>query len=273
MFFRPGAGVARSWRECCPAPPSPAAGGRERSVRYRHTVRHHRAEAKPGPPHVVRIGTDIFLRRGKCPRRRVRCGVTGRSMWVRNTKEANGPGRGRGFRFGAGVARRCPPPHAVIRTLCPGGQSVRLRRTTRRQRRARHSRQGRAGRAKRAGRAPGGDAVLYRPARQPGGVTLRLPQNGHFPSSWKMSETLRARVGAPRRTRKERQIPAHCPRPRHAPPLAFFDEKCTIPYREIFFPRAGEMKDGRTSEKGRRAADGGGAAPNAAGPGQTGGLL
>ena len=80
MFFRPGAGVARSWRECCPAPPGPAAGGRERSVRYRHTVRHHRAEAKPGPPHVVRIGTDIFLRRGKCPRRRVRCGGTGRRM-------------------------------------------------------------------------------------------------------------------------------------------------------------------------------------------------
>ena len=164
MFFRPGAGVARSWRECCPAPPSPAAGGRERSVRYRHTVRHHRAEAKPGPPHVVRLGTDIFRRRGKCPRRRVRCGGTGRSMWVRNTKEANGPGRGRGFRFGAGMARRCPPPHAVIRTLCPDGQSVRLRRTTRRQRRARHSRQGRAGRAKRAGRAPGGDAVLHRPS-------------------------------------------------------------------------------------------------------------
>ena len=65
-----------------------------------------------------------------------------------------GPERGR--------PRRRPPPHAVIRTLCPGGQSVRLRRTTRRQRRARHSWQRRAGRAKQAGRAPGGDAVLHR---------------------------------------------------------------------------------------------------------------
>lgn len=158
-----------------------------------------------GEPPLVRLRTDTFLRREKCPRYRVR----GWAPLRRTQKERQAP-------------VHCPSP-----TGC--------------------------GEARSSARS--------------------AHRNGHFPSSWKMSETLRARVGAPRRTRKERQIPAHCPRPRHAPPLAFFDEKCTIPYREIFFPRAGEMKDGRTSEKGRRAADGGGAAPNAAGPGQTGGLL
>ena len=158
-------------REFFGAEASPS-GARKRSGRHRHAVRHQRAVAKPGPPHIVRIGTDIFLRRGKCPRRRVRCGGTGRSMWARGTKEANGPGRGRVFRFGAGVARCCPSPHAVIRTLCPGGQSVRLRRTTRRQRPARHGFHQAVCRAKQAGRAPGGDAVLYWPARQPGGATL-----------------------------------------------------------------------------------------------------
>ena len=39
------------------------------------------AEAEPGFPHVVRIRTDIFLRRGKCPRCRVRWGETGRSTF------------------------------------------------------------------------------------------------------------------------------------------------------------------------------------------------
>ena len=37
--------------------------------------------AEPGPPHVVRIRTDIFRRRGKCPRCRVRWGGTGRSFF------------------------------------------------------------------------------------------------------------------------------------------------------------------------------------------------
>ena len=40
----------------------------------------HLAEAEPGFPHVVRIRTDIFLRRGKCPGCRVRWGETGRSI-------------------------------------------------------------------------------------------------------------------------------------------------------------------------------------------------
>ena len=40
----------------------------------------HWAEAEPGFPHVVRIRTDIFLRRGKCPGCRVRWGETGRSI-------------------------------------------------------------------------------------------------------------------------------------------------------------------------------------------------
>src|SRR5699024_9515658 len=41
----------------------------------------HWAEAEPGFPHVVRIRTDIFLRRGKCPGCRVRWGETGRSTF------------------------------------------------------------------------------------------------------------------------------------------------------------------------------------------------
>ena len=45
-----------------------------------HAALPHWAEAEPGFPHVVRIRTDIFLRRGKCPRCRVRWGETGRSI-------------------------------------------------------------------------------------------------------------------------------------------------------------------------------------------------
>src|SRR5699024_7657764 len=72
---------------------------------------------------------------------------------------------------------RCPPPHAVIRTLCPGGQSVRLRRTTRRQRRAWHGFHLAVCRATQAVRAPGGDAVLYRPTRNGGREGLACGQD------------------------------------------------------------------------------------------------
>ena len=42
-----------------------------------------RAEAKPGPPHVVRIRTDTFLCPEKCPGCRVRWGWAGRSIFLK----------------------------------------------------------------------------------------------------------------------------------------------------------------------------------------------
>ena len=45
------------------------------------TRKHHPAEAEPGSPHVVRIGTDTFLCPEKCPGRRVRWGWAGRSTF------------------------------------------------------------------------------------------------------------------------------------------------------------------------------------------------
>ena len=149
FFWRGGIALRRTRKERqAPAHcPRPAGCGEARSsARSAHRNGHFPSSWKMSEtPRAVRRD------RAQCARR---CSPRG----------ANGPGRGRGFRFGAGVVRRCPPPHAVIRTLCPGGQSVRLRRTARRQRRARHSWQGKAGRAKQAGRAPGGDAVLHRPS-------------------------------------------------------------------------------------------------------------
>ena len=87
--------------------------------------------AEPGPPHVVRIRTDIFRRRGKCPRCRVRWGGTGRSFpcnaglfIVRAAVEFG--------KFAQRWPRPCPPPHARIRTLCPAAKAFVSRRTTRR---------------------------------------------------------------------------------------------------------------------------------------------
>ena len=83
------------------------------------------AEVKPGFPHVVRIRTDIFLRRGKCPGCRVRWGETGRSTFHKTNLllVRAAPGAGKSC---AGRPRPCPPPHAAFRTLCPQtGRSVR----------------------------------------------------------------------------------------------------------------------------------------------------
>ena len=63
----------------------------------------HRAEAKPGPPHAVRIRTDTFLCPEKCPGCRVRWGWAGRSIFLKAAlsfaRAALGPGQ-----FGRGVA-------------------------------------------------------------------------------------------------------------------------------------------------------------------------
>ena len=111
-------------------------GGSHRGAQPgRGPVLPHPAEAEPGPPHVVRIRTDIFLRRGKCPRCRVRWGETGRSTFRETNlllaRAARGPGsfarggrvpvRRRTRRFGHAAL----PPCSVFAP----------RRTTRRQRR------------------------------------------------------------------------------------------------------------------------------------------
>ena len=57
----------------------PASGGGPCKTGERAALPHW-AEAEPGFPHVVRIRTDIFLRRGKCPGCRVRWGETERSI-------------------------------------------------------------------------------------------------------------------------------------------------------------------------------------------------
>ena len=116
-------GTGRS--ECTFSRPARRANGPGRG-RGRAAVHRHRAEAKPGPPHVVRLRTDIFLRRGKCPRRRVRCGGTGRSECTVScpARRANGPGRGILFRPGAGeavslsAAARCDPDTLPWRPKC-----------------------------------------------------------------------------------------------------------------------------------------------------------
>ena len=114
----------------------------------------HWAEAEPGFPHVVRIRTDIFLRRGKCPRCRVRWGETGRSTFRQTNlllaRAARGPGsfarggrvpvRRRTRRFGHAAL----PPCSVFAP----------RRTTRRQCRGLFSFHRAAGRAKQGSALP-----------------------------------------------------------------------------------------------------------------------
>ena len=96
----------------------------------------HWAEAEPGFPHVVRIRTDIFLRRGKCPRCRVRWGETGRSILFKVAfffaRAARGPGsfarggratgRRRTRRFGHAALAPCSvfAPRRTTRRQCRG---------------------------------------------------------------------------------------------------------------------------------------------------------
>ena len=85
----------------------------------------HWAEAKPEPPHVVRIRTDIFLRRGKCPGCRVRWGETGRSISFKGAFFFAWAALGYG-QLCAVWPRPCLPPHAAFRTRCtPTVQRVR----------------------------------------------------------------------------------------------------------------------------------------------------
>ena len=113
----------------------------------------HWAEAEPGPPHAVRIRTDIFLRRGKCPRCRVRWGETGRSILLKAAlffaRAARGPGS---FARGGRVPVRRRTRRFGHAALAPCSVFA-PRRTTRRQCRVWLGRHRAAGRAKQ-GRAP-----------------------------------------------------------------------------------------------------------------------
>ena len=90
----------------------PASGG-EPGKAGKSAALSHRAEAKPGPPHVVRIRTDTFLCPEKCPGCRVR--------WGRNRAKRfpqNQPSLG--------------PDGAVARAVWARGGRVTVRRRTRR---------------------------------------------------------------------------------------------------------------------------------------------
>ena len=60
----------------------PASGG-EPGKAGKSAALPRRAEAEPGPPHVVRIRTDTFLCPEKCPGCRVRWGWAGRSIFLK----------------------------------------------------------------------------------------------------------------------------------------------------------------------------------------------
>ena len=134
--------------------------GESRLAFFLHPVRQPggtaQPRAEPGPPHVVRIRTDIFRRRGKCPRCRVRWGGTGRSFPC-NAGLFIVRAAGEFGKFAQRWPRPCPPPHARIRTLCPAAKVFVSRRTTRRQFR------GWPGPHPAAGRAKQGRAALRVP--------------------------------------------------------------------------------------------------------------
>ena len=81
------------------------------------TRERHPAEAEPGPPHAVRIRTDIFLCPEKCPGCRVRWGWAGRSTSIKAALSFIRAALGYG-QLCAGWPRPCPPPHAAFRTRC-----------------------------------------------------------------------------------------------------------------------------------------------------------
>ena len=102
-----------------------------------------------GTPPLVRIRTDTFLRREKCPRCRVRGCVSPGGRKRNDNAACGGAGPGEALftklafafaraargcgQFCAKWPRPCPPPHARIRTLCPAAKVFASRRTTRRQ--------------------------------------------------------------------------------------------------------------------------------------------
>ena len=97
-------------------------------------------QGEAGPPHVVRLRTDTFLPREKCPGCGVRWGWAGRSVLYKAAL------RGTLRRGGRVSARR--PTRRFGRFALKPGKVFAPRRTTRRQRRGRHSRHRTAGRAK-----------------------------------------------------------------------------------------------------------------------------
>ena len=107
---------------------------------------HHRAEAKPGPPHVVRIGTDTFLCPEKCPGRRVRWGWAGRSVFAKLPFPLSGrrgvravlremgrvPVRRHTLGFGHFALRpKCSPPGALRGGSAASGSAFIVRRAGR----------------------------------------------------------------------------------------------------------------------------------------------
>ena len=109
----------------------------------------HTRPGSTGAPPLVRIRTDTFLRREKCPRCRVRGCVSPGGRKRNDNAACGGAGPGEALftklafafaraargcgQFCAKWPRPCPPPHARIRTLCPAAKVFASRRTTRRQ--------------------------------------------------------------------------------------------------------------------------------------------
>ncbi len=152
---------------------------------YHPAQEHPPAEAKPGSPHVVRIRTDTFLRREKCPRCRVR-GCVSPCGRKRNDNAACGgdgpgealfaklpfplPGRRGAGQFCAKWPRPCPPPHAAFRTRC-----------TRTVQRVRSEAHYAAAAPRPARRASCGSAGQNRPKRRPAppvGICAKICYNG-----------------------------------------------------------------------------------------------
>ena len=106
------------------------------------TREHHPAEAEPGPLHVVRIRTDTFLRRGKCPKCSVRWGWSRRSVFAKLPFPLSGRRGGTGSfarggrvtvrrrtrRFGHAALAPCSvfAPRRTTRRKCRGWLSFQL---------------------------------------------------------------------------------------------------------------------------------------------------
>ena len=100
-----------------PRLPRPASGGWPGKA-GKSAALPHRAEAKPGPPHAVRIRTDTFLCPEKCPGCRVRWGWAGRSIFLKAALSFARAARGAGsFARGGRVTVRRRT--RAFRTRCP----------------------------------------------------------------------------------------------------------------------------------------------------------